>query len=393
MLFSPPFQWSHGFFKPIRFRRFLPAWSRVPRFKIPFRRNSVMYSKPLSFSPSAMRVVEWTHPTLGFRACVAIDGHSLGPALGGTRVRKYVSFEDAVAEAGALASAMSYKAALASLPLGGGKAVIDADLGRLSAQVRADFFADFGRFIDSLKGAYITTEDAGTTAEDMACIRQGTRYVVGLPEAMGGSGSPSPYTALGVLEGMKAAAEKAFGDASLAGKTVAVQGVGSVGSELVALLAGQGAKIVCADLMKERAQAMKEKFAAKIVTPEEIYSTACDVFAPCAFGGGLNEKTVPKLRARVVCGAANNQLASVQAGEQLHERGILYAPDFLVNAGGLIAVSAEPVVSGKPFDKEEVLRKVAEIETRTSDLLRFAEESVLPPVWAALVLAEQRMGV
>ena len=347
---------------------------------------------PLSFSPAAARTVSWSQEASGIQAVVALDSLALGPALGGTRARKYASLDEAEADAQALAAAMSYKAALAGLPLGGGKAVIDADLKGLDVKERAAFFADFGQFVDSLKGAYITTEDSGTTTEDMACIRQGTRYVVGLPEKMGGSGSPSPYTALGVLQGMKACAKKVFGKESLAGRTVAVQGVGSVGRELVALLVQAGAHVVCADLIEARVQEAKKKFGVQVVAPEEIHSVEADVFAPCALGDALNAKTVEALACKIVCGAANNQLASQEAGEALHEQGILYAPDYLVNAGGLIAVSAEPVVSGKAFDRAAVLERVQAIGARTEELLRFAEESVLSPAWAARVLAEQRLG-
>ncbi len=352
-----------------------------------------MYQSPLSFSPYAARTVEWVHEATGIEAVVCIAETLRGPALGGTRVRKYASAEQALAEAEQLAAAMSYKAALAGLPLGGGKAVIDADLPKeLGERDRAEFFAEYGKFIDSFKGTYLTTEDSGTTAEDMASIKRATNFVVGLPEKLGGSGSPSPYTALGVLRAMQACAKKTFGArATLQGRTVAVQGVGSVGRELVVLLAKEGAQVICADLIEARAQEMKKKFGAKVVAPEEIFSRQVDIFAPCALGGGLNAKTLDELACKIVCGAANNQLAGLEIGEQLHERDVLYAPDFLVNAGGLIAVSAEPVVSGKPFDRAAVLAQVEAVGSRMAELLQFSEESLLSPAMAAQVLAEQRM--
>ncbi len=350
-----------------------------------------MYQSPLSFSPYAARTVEWRDEETGAEAFVCLAETLRGPALGGTRLHAYAKAEHAVAEAEQLATAMSYKAALAGLRLGGGKAVINAEATKWSERERAAFFTQFGQFIDSFKGLYLTTEDSGTTAEDMASIKRSTNYVVGLPEGMGGSGSPSPYTALGLLRAMRACAKKAFGKESLSGKIVAVQGVGSVGSELVKLLASEGAEVVCADLVEERAQAMKKKFGAKIVAPEEIFSVPCDIFAPCALGPVLNGKTLGKLQASIVCGAANNQLASMEIGEKLHAQGVLYAPDFLVNAGGLIAVSAEPVVSGKPFDRAAVLVGVEKIGERMAELLRFSEESMLSPAMAATVLAEQRL--
>jgi leucine dehydrogenase len=273
------------------------------------------------------------------RAIIAIHSSALGPAAGGCRMWPYARTADAVADVLRLSRGMSYKNAMAGLPLGGGKAVIIADSRTAKTP---ELFAAFGRCVDSLGGRYITAEDVGTTTADMAQVARVTRYVAGLGRAPGeAGGDPGPKTALGVFLGIKAAVRFRLGHSELAGTKVAVQGLGGVGYHLCTLLAGEGAELTVADVRAAVVQKACDEFRARAVAAEDLIAAQVDVLAPCALGAGLNGTSIPRLRARIVAGAANNQLAEDEDGQRLAAAGILYAPDYVINAGGIISVSRE----------------------------------------------------
>ncbi|MGZ9722695.1 Leu/Phe/Val dehydrogenase [Rhizobium miluonense] len=277
-------------------------------------------------------------PQNGLEAVIAIHSTGLGPAAGGCRLWAYEDVEQAKIDAFRLAEGMSYKNALAGLPLGGGKAVIRKPAGTFS---RDALFRAFGRAVSQLNGRYVTAEDVGTSVADMLAVSQETRHVAGLPPKDGRpGGDPSPWTALGVFLSMETSVRRRLGN-SLSGSTVGVQGLGHVGFSLAKLLHDAGAKLVVADLSKERVDAAVAQFGAKSVAPEDLIAADLDVFAPCALGAVLNEGTIGRLRAKVICGAANNQLATDEDGRRLADRDILYAPDYVVNSGGIINVAAE----------------------------------------------------
>ncbi len=274
----------------------------------------------------------------GLRAIVAIHDTRLGPALGGCRFIEYPSDEAAIVDALRLARGMTYKAALAGLAHGGGKSVIMRPSSRFD---RVALFRAFGKFLEDLRGHYITAEDSGTGLEDMEVIRTVTQNVTGVDPSHGGSGDPSPFTALGVRRGIEAAVKFKLGKESLKDVHVAVQGVGHVGYYLCKELHASGAKLTVADVDALKAERAVREFGAKTTHIDEIAHVACDVFAPCALGAGLNDTTIPSLQTPIVAGAANNQLAEVRHGDDLHARGILYGPDYAINAGGLINVAQE----------------------------------------------------
>ncbi|GAA5175364.1 Glu/Leu/Phe/Val dehydrogenase dimerization domain-containing protein [Niveibacterium umoris] len=307
------------------------------------------------------QVVYCTDPAAGLRAIIAVHDTALGPALGGCRHWSYASEADALTDALRLSRGMSYKAALAGLPLGGGKSVILAN----PAADRGAMFEAFGRAVECLGGRYITAEDVGTTTGDMSAIRRHTRHVSGVAPDEGGRGDPSPATALGVLMGMLGALELRFDSDTLAGRRVAVQGLGSVGFELCRLLHERGARLIVADIAAERVERAVQAFGAVGVGVDVIHAVEADVFAPCALGAGLNDATLPQLACSIVAGAANNQLAHAGIGPQLKARGILYAPDYLINAGGLIKVAGEYL----GFPIEEAERRVRAIRERTGEVL------------------------
>lgn len=275
----------------------------------------------------------------GAAMIIAIHSTRLGPAAGGCRLWTYSTGDAALEDALRLSKGMSFKNAMAGLPMGGGKAVLMKPSGDFD---RTHLFSAFGRAVQSLGGSYITAEDVGTSVQDMAVVAQQTRFVAGLPVSHGAlGGDPSPWTALGVFLSLKAALRRQWGDADLSKRRVAVQGVGNVGYHLCALLHEAGAKLVVADHAAERAQKAVSEFGAALVPADTIAFTEADVFAPCALGGVLNGSSIPRLGAPVVVGAANNQLATDGDADALSARGILYAPDYIVNAGGIIAVAAE----------------------------------------------------
>lgn len=274
----------------------------------------------------------------GLRAIIAIHDTRLGPALGGCRFLPYDTEEAAIVDALRLARGMTYKAALAGLAHGGGKSVLIYPTHQFD---RVALFRSFGKFIDDLRGHYITAEDSGTGLEDMEVIRTVTKHVTGVDVANGGSGDPSPFTALGVRRGIEACVKFKLGKDSLAGVHVAVQGVGHVGYQLCKELFSQGAKLSVADVDPLKAERACREFGASVVPLDDIFEVDCDVVSPCALGSALNDATIPRIRAKIVAGAANNQLAEPRHGDDLYARGILYAPDYAINAGGLINVAEE----------------------------------------------------
>ncbi len=331
------------------------------------------------------QVVFCSDPQVGLRAIIAIHDTTLGPALGGTRMWQYASETDAITDVLRLSRGMTYKAAVAGLNLGGGKAVI---IGDPHTQKSEMLFRSYGRFVETLRGRYITAEDVGTTVRDMEWIRMETRYVTGVGGEYG-SGDPSPYTALGVFVGIKAAAKVVFGTESLAGRRIAVQGAGNVARNLVAKLVSDGAHVVITDIFQEKAQQLCQEYGVEYVEPDAIYTTECDIFSPNALGAVLNDTTIPQLRCSIVAGGANNQLADEERHAQmLAERGILYAPDYVINAGGLINVTSEI----EHWSRDQVVRKVESIYDTLLRIFRTAQEQSILTIEASNRIAEERIA-
>lgn len=326
-------------------------------------------------------------PESGLRAVVAIHDTTLGPALGGCRMWSYGNEREALDDALRLARGMTYKAAVAGLPLGGGKSVIIGDPRR---DKTPELFRAFGRMIDHLNGRYITGEDVGTSVEDMEIVRQETSHVAGLAS---GSGDPSPVTASGVFHGIRAAVRHRVGSDDLNGMCVAVQGTGHVGYHLCRMLRGAGADLVVTDVSELALERAVVEFGAQAVSPDAIYDTSADVFAPCALGGSINKDTASRLRVAIVAGAANNQLADPTDGVALHRRGILYAPDYVINAGGLINVSWDVLHKDEPYDGEAALAEVAKIEGTLSALFDRAADAGQPTHVIADEIARERLRV
>lgn len=322
----------------------------------------------------------------GLRSIIALHDTTLGPALGGTRMWPYASEADALEDVLRLSRGMTYKSALAGLDLGGGKAVIigDARTGKTEAMFRR-----FGRFVESLNGRYITAEDVGMSVTEMVNIRKETQYVVGLPVSMGGSGDPSPVTAYGVYCGMKAAAKFAYGTDDLRKRKVAVQGAGNVGHHLVGYLIKDGATVYLTDIHDDKLAAVKKEHAAvNIVKPDEIIGLDVDIYSPCALGATINDQTLPQLKCSVVAGSANNQLADEEKhGRALVDKGILYAPDFLVNAGGIINCAWER----RGYNRDAALAQTEGIYRTAQDIFVRSREERIPTYLAANRAAEQRI--
>ena len=333
------------------------------------------------------RIVRAEDASQGFLGFIAVHDTTLGPALGGLRLWDYACESDALKDVMVLAEAMTWKAAAARLHLGGGKAVICADA---RTQKTRERLLAMGEVIAMLGGSYITAEDVGIHASDLRVILERTNHVTGLPEADGGSGDPAPFTALGVLEAMKVCLEAVYGDGSLAGRTVAVQGLGNVGSQLVGLLTEAGASVVGADVHEPTAQTVAQRYGIRLADPREILTTECDVLAPCALGAVLDEDTIPRLRARVVAGAANNQLREKRDAVRLAERGILYAPDFVINAGGLINIAVE--IEPEGYRRDEAVRCVKAIAGTLRGILDRARRHGTMPDEAALMDVRERIG-
>ena len=322
----------------------------------------------------------------GLKAIIAIHDTTLGPALGGTRMWTYATEEEAIIDALRLAKGMTYKNAVSGLNLGGGKTVI---IGDPKKDKNEAMFRAFGRYIQGLNGRYITAEDVGTTEEDMNIIHQETDYVTGTSPTYGSSGNPSPATAFGVYRGMKAAAKAAFGSDSLEGKRVAVQGVGNVAFTLCKYLHEEGAQLIVTDIHKEAVQRAVEAYSATAVNPDEIIGVDCDIYAPCALGATLNDHSLPLLKAKVIAGAANNQLKEPRHGDALHELGIVYAPDYVINAGGVINIADE--LNG--YHKERAFKQVAKIYDNITRVLEISRTSGIPTYAAADQLAVERINL
>src|SRR5699024_5349944 len=305
---------------------------------------------------------------------IVIHDTTLGPALGGTRMWNYTSESEALEDALRLAKGMTYKNAAAGLNLGGGKAVIIGDPRKDKSEA---MFRAFGRYVKSLNGLYITAEDVGTSEQDMDYIHMETNHVTGT--SSGGFGDPSPITALGIYRGMKSAAKFAFDSDDLSNKTVAVQGVGQVAYELCRYLHEEGANLIVTDINEQAVARAVNNFGAKSVAPDEIYDVDCDIYAPCALGGTINDSTLLRLKAKVIAGSANNQLQEDKHGDILHEKGIVYAPDYVINSGGVINVADE--LDG--YDKNRVLSKVDNIYHVLSSVFEMSKEKNIPTYQAA----------
>ena len=322
---------------------------------------------------------------VGLKAIIAIHDTTLGPALGGCRFYDYPSEADALRDVLRLSRGMTYKAACAGLNLGGGKAVI---IGNPRVEKSEGLFRAFGQFVDSLGGRYITAEDSGTAVSDMDLIRQETTHVCGVSKFAGGSGDPSPVTAWGVFHGIRAALDEVYDTPELEGRTIAIQGVGNVGYNLVRYLHEVGAKTIVADVDDERLQRCADEYGSTVVGLDAIYDADADVFAPCAMGAILNSNTIPRLKAKVVAGGANNQLDDIKLhGEMLQERGIVYAPDYVINAGGLINVYAEI----KHMPREKALRDAESIFHTLKRIFSLGKEHGITEAQAANLVAEQRI--
>jgi leucine dehydrogenase len=327
----------------------------------------------------------------GVYTIVAVHSTTLGPSLGGCRMWRYATNADAARDALRLSRAMTFKAAAAGLNLGGGKAVISLPPGPPpTGKARRAVLEDFGDAVQVLEGAYYTAEDVGTSSRDMTVIADRTRYVTGLPRGRGGSGDPSPFTAMGVVAAMRASAQRVFGSTSLKGRAVSVIGAGRVGSRVARLLSREGAKIVLADIDDSRRSLARELKNTRWTDPTTALLADVDIVAPCALGGMVNGHSVQRLRCAIVCGAANNQLAHDGLAEDLAKRGILYAPDFIANAGGLINVATELDPEG--YDAVRTRRRALGIEETMDHIYDEAEAANTTPLATAYALARRRLA-
>jgi leucine dehydrogenase len=320
----------------------------------------------------------------GLRAIIAIHSTRLGPSLGGTRFYPYRSEDEALEDVLRLARGMTYKSAAAGLDLGGGKAVVLGDPRQDKSEALLRVYA---RYVDSLGGRYITAEDVGTTQADMDTIRRETRHVTGVSRSLGGSGDPSAATAYGVLHAMKAVARRLWGSGDLSGRHVVVSGVGKVGHALVRHLVEERSKVTVADVSEEAASRAAKDFAVEVVPPANAHAIACDIFSPCAMGGVLNAETIPQLRCAAVVGSANNQLADAVGVELLVAAGVVYAPDYIVNAGGVINIAEEL----RGYHRERAFGNIRRIFDTTTAVLETAEREGISTVAAADRLAERRI--
>jgi leucine dehydrogenase len=332
------------------------------------------------------QVVFCNDEATGLKAIIAIHNTVLGPALGGTRMWSYASEQEALTDVLRLSRGMTFKASISGINLGGGKAVIIGDAKKMKTEA---FLRRFGKFVNSLNGKYITAEDVNMKTSDMEHIHMETKFVTGLPESMGGGGDPSPVTAYGVYLGMKATAKKVYGNDSLAGKKIGVQGVGQVGMHLVEYLVKENAVVYVTDLFEDKVKEIAQKFGVKTVGQEAIYDLDIDIYAPCALGATLNDNTIPRLKCSIIAGAANNQLKEeVKNGYMLMDRSIAYAPDFLINAGGLINVYNEFLGN---YNRKRVFEQAENIYTTCLNILDTAAVEKISSQEAAIKLAEKRI--
>ncbi len=321
----------------------------------------------------------------GLKAIIGIHNTVLGPALGGTRMWNYTTEWEALNDVLRLSRGMTYKSAITGLDLGGGKAVI---IGDAKTQKTPELMLKFGEFVNSLGGKYITAEDVGMKTSDMDLVHTVTPHVTGISESLGGKGNPSPITAYGVYMGMKAAAKYTFDSDVLAGKVIYVQGIGNVGEALTEYLSKEGAKVFISDINREKMEEVRDKYGVNIYEGNDLYSESMDIYAPCALGATVNDSTIARLRTKVIAGAANNQLEVEQKhGQALRDKGIVWAPDFLINAGGIINVYAEL----ENYDRQEIMRKTENIYNTTLEILGNADENNISTYQAAYHIAQRRI--
>jgi leucine dehydrogenase len=349
-----------------------------------FSKDQKTKLEPLAV-PGYELVLKVTNPTVGLTAIIAIHSTALGPALGGTRIAPYSSFEEALEDVKRLSKGMTYKAAVAEVGLGGGKSVIIADPAK---DKTPELLHAFGEAVDLLEGLYICAEDMGCTTADAMEIRKATKYVTGLPHA-NSSGDPGRFTAWGTFKGIQAVAKKIYGSSSLEGLTVAVLGLGNVGCQLLEHLFWEGANIVVADINEEKAEQLALTYGAKKVSPTEIVGYECDIFSPCAVGGIINARTIPLLKCKGIAGCANNQLAKDEHADALQLRDIIYAPDYVINAGGLLNVAAELEPGG--YHPKRPRDKTTAFYDNLVGILEIAEKNHMSTQSAANALAEYRI--
>lgn len=338
------------------------------------------------YSMGHEEVIFISEPSCNLKAIIAIHDTTLGPALGGTRMWPYATEAEAIEDVLRLSKGMTYKAAVSGLNLGGGKAVI---IGDPKVDKSEALFRAYGRYIESLNGRYITAEDVNISVQDIDNVYTETNYVCGIAKASGGSGNPAPYTALGVFRGMEASATKVWGSReSLKDKVVGIQGVGSVGIELAKLIDEVGGKLIFTDISEDNISRMKERFPhAEYIAPEDFYGANMDIYAPCALGATVNDETIPQLKCKIVNGAANNQLKEDKHGQELKDRGILYSPDYLINAGGLMNVSIE----FEGWNDYKSRRMIDTIYDTTLRIFNLSEKENISVNKATDLLAEKRL--
>jgi len=331
------------------------------------------------------QVLYCSNKEAGLRAIIAIHDTTLGPAVGGTRMWNYNNSDAALRDVLRISRGMTYKAAVTGLNFGGGNAVI---IGDSTKQKNELLFRTFGKFIDSLNGRYITAEDVGTTVEDMEFVRMETPFVTGVSKALGGSGDPSPVTAYGVYVGMQACANEVWGSDSLENKNIVVQGAGQVAKYLCEYLQNAGANLFLTDIVEEKINNVLKSVKAKVVKPKEIFDIDADIFSPCALGGVISGDTINKLKCEIIAGSANNQLEDEMGnGEQLLKKGILYAPDYVINAGGLINVSNE--IEG--YRQDRALKQADRIYGNVKNVIQISKDQNIPTHMASNKIAEDRL--
>lgn len=321
----------------------------------------------------------------GLKAIIAIHDTTLGPALGGVRMWNYNSEAEALEDVLRLSKGMTYKAAVAGLNVGGGAAVIIGDSRRQKTEA---LMRSFGRFVKNLNGEFIAGEDVGTTVRDMEYIRMETQHVTGVPESLGGAGNPAPYSAKGVYLGIKASVKEIFGTDELAGRSVVVQGTGNVGEHLVELLRNDNVEVYVSDINEDRMRVIARKYKAKAIDADKIFTIAADIYAPCALGATINDKTIKTMKFSIIAGSANNQLANESThGQLLHEKGILYAPDYLINAGGIISCYSE--LTG--YGRKRTMQLIDNIYDATREVIKLSKAENIPTNLAAARIAEKRI--
>ena len=358
-------------------------------FQVEEEKKNLLHENPVLAPMSTYdheQIVFCNDNATGLKAIIAVHNTVLGPSLGGTRMWQYNNEVEALNDVLRLSRGMSYKAAISGLNLGGGKAVI---IGNSRTDKSEALFRRFGKFVDSLGGKYITAEDVGISTQDINYVAMETKHVAGKPESLGGGGDPSPVTAFGVYMGMKASAKEAYGSDSLEGKTVVVQGVGHVGEYLVSYLTKEGAKVLITDIHEDTLKRVSEKYGATVIGLDEVYEVEMDIYAPCALGATVNDETLLKLKCDIIAGAANNQLADeAKHGVEVMKKGMIYAPDYLINAGGLINCYSEVI----GYNRDAAMNQAEQIYQTTLDIIKKSKAENVPTYLAANQLAEARIN-